>query len=139
MRRRGQTQRRHQRGGLSRLSRVLDSKMRVHERGLWIAKRPQGPRAIEQGRHGRVLTESRCQDAMLGGIVKFDRPVEMCARLLELTRVQKRGTHQTMPGHEWAACSLLLGAVQELRRKRAHSVAIEGDIICDPESIEDGK
>ena len=42
-----------------------------------------------------------------------------------------------MPDHERDCRPLLLGERQELRRKLAHSVAVERDIVRDPEAVED--
>ena len=42
-----------------------------------------------------------------------------------------------MPNHERAGRSLLLGERKELRRKLAHSVAVERDKVRNPETVED--
>ena len=42
-----------------------------------------------------------------------------------------------MPDHQRDGRPLLLGERQELRRKLAHRVAIERDIVRDPEAVED--
>ena len=44
-----------------------------------------------------------------------------------------------MPDHERDGRPLLLRERQELRRKVAHSVAIECHIACDPKAVEDRK
>ena len=66
-------QRKHQRGGLTDLARILERVVSVCERGLGIAKQPQGQRPKGQDCHPDVLAKSRRQRTMLGRIVKRDR------------------------------------------------------------------
>ena len=44
-----------------------------------------------------------------------------------------------MPDHERNCRTLLLGERQELRRKLAHDIAVERDVVRDPEAVEDRK
>ena len=55
-----------------------------------------------------------------------------------MSPVQQQGNaHEAMPDHERDCCPLLLGERQELRRKLAHHVAVEGHVVRDPEAVED--
>ena len=60
-------QRVHQCGGLADLARLFERAICVGERGVGIAKQPQGPRPIGQDDHANVLAKSRRQRAMFAG------------------------------------------------------------------------
>ena len=48
-------------------------------------------------------------------------------------------THQAMPDHQRNRRGLFLRERQELRRKLAHHVAVECDVVRHPEAVEDGE
>ena len=130
-------QRIHQRGSLADLARILERVVSVCERGLGIAKQPQGQRPIGQDCHPDVLAKSRRQRTMLGRIVKRDRLIEMRSAFRDVSRMQQGHAHEAMPDHERDCRPLLLGERQELRRKLAHHIAVERHIVRDPEAVED--
>ena len=129
-------QRIHQSGSLADLARITERAVRVCERSLGIAKKPQGPRSIGQDCTPDVLAKSRRQRTMLGRIVKRERLIEVRSSFRDVSRTQQGNTHEAMPDHERDRRPLLLGERQELRRKLAHSVAVERHIVRDPEAVE---
>jgi len=69
----------HQRGRVTDLARITERLVGVCERGIGIAKQPQGPRPKRQGRHTHVLTKTHRQRTMLARDVERNRLVVMCA------------------------------------------------------------
>ena len=78
---------------------------------------------------------------MFGRIVKRDGLIEDAPGLPRcLAVVSKEMTHDAMPDHERSTVALCFSRErQELRRKLAHNIAIERDVIRDPEAVEDRK
>ena len=80
-------QRKHQSGGLTDLARILERVLGVCERGLGIAKHPQGQRPIGTRLPPQRLAKSRRQRTMLGRIVKRDRLIEVRSAFRDVARV----------------------------------------------------
>src|SRR6516165_7715938 len=73
---------------------------------------------------------------MLGRIIKRDRAIEMRSRIRDVPGRQQGHTHEAMPDHERNGRPLRLRERQELCRKLAYHVALEGDVVRDPEAVE---
>src|SRR6516165_1677834 len=76
---------------------------------------------------------------MLGRIIKRDRAIEMRSRIRDVPGRQQGHTHEAMPDHERNGRPLRLRERQELCRKLAYHVALEGDVVRDPEAVENRK
>jgi len=76
-------QRRRVAGG----ARELEGAPGVGEPVLRVAKQPPRDRPPGQARRADVLTEQNCKAPVLGGIVEFDRAIEMGSPLFDLPRV----------------------------------------------------
>src|SRR5262252_3046467 len=76
---------------------------------------------------------------MLGWIIKRDRAIEMRSHIRDVTGRQQGHAHETMPDHERNGRPLPLRERKELRRKLAYYVALERDVVRDPEAVENRK
>src|SRR6516225_2314378 len=76
---------------------------------------------------------------MLGRIIKRDRAIEMHSRIRDVPGRQQGHAHETMPYHERNGRPLPLCERQELRRKLAYHVALERDVVRDPQAVENRK
>jgi hypothetical protein len=65
--------------------------------------------------------------------------IEVHPGLRGLPRHQQGIAHKAMPNHQGSCCSLFLGQREELRCELAHHIAVERDIIGDPEAVKDSK
>ena len=107
------------------------------ERGLGIAKEPQSPRSIGQGRYRLVLAKSGRQRTMLGGIVKRNRLIEMRSCFRDISSIQQGSAQVIMPKHSRKRGALLLGKRQEMGGEIATYIAIECHEVRDEDAVED--
>ena len=80
-----------------------------------------------QGCRTHVMAKSRRQRTMRSRIVKREGAIEMGERSGGVAQTQQRIAQQTMPDHDRGHRLLLLCERKELGRKRARSLAVEGD------------
>ena len=76
---------------------------------------------------------------MLGGIVERDSAIVVGSPSRDVADVQQGHAHKAVPDHERDCGPLLLRERQELRRKLAHHIAVEGHVVRDAKTVEDGE
>ena len=140
-RRRG-VQDKHQSSGLANLAGGPDgARLDVRERCRWIAEQPRSPATDRPGSKPRCPGQIEWQP---GGARPHCKAPPACLVLMhpslfDVPRTQQGNRNDAMGDHDRDCRSLLLCKSQELRRKLAHSVAVERDVVRDPDGPEDRK
>ena len=74
---------------------------------------------------------------MLYGIVERKRGIKMRSTFRKVPRRQQRRPHDAMPNHQRNCRPLPLGQRQDVGSEIATDIAVERDVVCDPDAIED--